>query len=61
MDGYRGSWPAIGPWPAIGAWPATWAHIRMAALHLVVFFFFFFFFFFCQYIFYKDGQIANRS
>ena len=24
-------------------------------------FFFFFFFFFCQYIFYKDGQIANRS
>ena len=21
----------------------------------------FFFFFFCQYIFYKDGQIANRS
>ena len=22
---------------------------------------FFFFFFFCQYIFYKDGQIANRS
>ena len=33
MDGYRGSWPAIGPWPAIGAWPATGANIyftRMA-------------------------------
>ena len=27
MDGYRGSWPAIGPWPAIGAWPATGANI----------------------------------
>ena len=26
MDGYRGSWPAIGPWPAIGAWPATGAN-----------------------------------
>ena len=24
-------------------------------------FFLLFFFFFCQYIFYKDGQIANRS
>ena len=29
--------------------------------HSGLFFFFFFFFFFCQYIFYKDGQIANRS
>ena len=29
--------------------------------HLHNYFFFFFFFFFCQYIFYKDGQIANRS
>ena len=28
---------------------------------LISLFFFFLFFFFCRYIFYKDGQIANRS
>ena len=37
--------------------------IAATILHVMklVFFFFFFFFFFCQYIFYKDGQIANSS
>ena len=32
-----------------------------SVLQNVSYYFFFFFFFFCQYIFYKDGQIANRS